>query len=51
MRKLLVLLALTLALPAANATAARQGTTLSLVAYSIPTAVFPKLISAFRLAI
>ena len=48
MRKLWTLLALTLVLPAANATAARKGTTLSLVAYSIPTAVFPRLISAYQ---
>jgi sulfate/thiosulfate-binding protein len=48
MRKLLAVLALVLLLPAANATAARKGTTLSLVAYSIPTAVFPKLISAYQ---
>jgi sulfate/thiosulfate transport system substrate-binding protein len=48
MRKLCGLLALTLVLPAANATAARNGTTLSLVAYSIPTAVFPKLMTAYQ---
>ena len=48
MRKLLLVLAVALVLPAANATAARRGTTLSLVAYSIPTAVFPKLISAYQ---
>jgi sulfate/thiosulfate-binding protein len=48
MRKLWGLLVLTLLLPAANATAARNGTTLSLVAYSIPTAVFPKLMTAYQ---
>jgi sulfate transport system substrate-binding protein len=47
MRKLLIAFALVLALPSA-ATAGRQDTTLSLVAYSIPTAVYPKLIAAYQ---
>ena len=47
MRKLLICLALVLVLPSA-ASAQRQSTTLSVVAYSIPSAVFPKLISAYQ---
>src|SRR5579864_6185894 len=47
MRKLIIALVLVLVLPSA-ASAGRKDTTLSLVAYSIPTAVFPKLISAYQ---
>jgi len=47
MRKLLICLAVVLVLPSA-ASAQRRGTTLSVVAYSIPSAVFPKLISAYQ---
>ena len=47
MRKLLIALALVLLLPSA-ATAGRKDTTLSVVAYSIPTAVYPKLIAAYQ---
>src|SRR4051794_6400456 len=47
MRKLLFFLALVLVLPSA-ASAGRKDTTLSVVGYSIPTAVFPKLFSAYQ---
>ena len=48
MRKLLIIpFALVLLLPAA-ASASRKDTTLSVVAYSIPTAVYPKLIAAYQ---
>ena len=47
MRKLLFISVLALVLPSAAA-ATRQDTTLSVVAYSIPTSVFPKLISAYQ---
>ena len=47
MRKLLIALALVLVLPSAAA-ADRKDTTLSVVAYSIPTAVYPKLIAAYQ---
>jgi sulfate/thiosulfate-binding protein len=47
MRKLLIALALVLVLPSAAA-AGRKDTTLSVVAYSIPTAVYPKLIAAYQ---
>src|SRR5579862_816393 len=47
MRKLLIPIALVLLLPTA-ASADRKGTTLSVVSYSIPTAVYPKLISAYQ---
>src|ERR1700692_1064706 len=47
MRKLLIALALVLLLPSAAA-AGRKDTTLSVVAYSIPTAVYPKLIAAYQ---
>jgi sulfate/thiosulfate transport system substrate-binding protein len=48
MRKLLITpLALVLLLPAA-ASASRRDTTLSVVAYSIPTAVYPRLIAAYQ---
>ena len=47
MRKLLIALALVLLLPSA-ATAGRKDTTLAVVAYSIPTAVYPKLIAAYQ---
>jgi sulfate/thiosulfate transport system substrate-binding protein len=47
MRKLLIVLVLVLLLPSA-ASAGRKDTTLSLVAYSIPTAVYPKLVAAYQ---
>ena len=48
MRKLLIIpLALVLLLPAA-ASASRKDTTLSVIGYSIPTAVFPKLFTAYQ---
>src|SRR5579872_6359660 len=49
MRKLLIapVLALVLLLPAA-ATAGHENTTLSVIGYSIPTAVFPKLFTAYQ---
>jgi sulfate/thiosulfate transport system substrate-binding protein len=47
MRKLLIFLALVLVLPSA-ASAARKDTTLSVIGYSIPTAVFPKLFTAYQ---
>src|ERR1700681_3836975 len=47
MRKLLITLALVLVLPSAAA-AGRKDTNLSVVAYSIPTAVYPKLITAYQ---
>jgi sulfate/thiosulfate-binding protein len=48
MRKLLITpLALVLLLPAA-ASASRKDTTLSVIGYSIPTAVFPKLFTAYQ---
>jgi sulfate transport system substrate-binding protein len=47
MRKLLIALALVLVLPSAAA-AGRRDATLSVVAYSIPTAVYPKLIAAYQ---
>ena len=47
MRKLLIIpLALGLLLPTA-ASASRKDTTLNVVAYSVPTAVFPKLFAAY----
>jgi sulfate transport system substrate-binding protein len=48
-RRLLALVSVLAALAAASTAAARaNGTTLSVVAYSIPTQVFPKLISAYQ---
>src|ERR1700757_4574877 len=47
MRKLIIALVLVLVLPSA-ASAGRKDTTLSLVGYSVPTAVYPKLISAYQ---
>jgi len=48
MRKLLIVpIALVLLLPAA-ASAGRKDTTLSVIGYSIPTAVFPKLFTAYQ---
>src|SRR5579864_6181121 len=47
MRKLIIALVLVLVLPSA-ASAGRKDATLSLVGYSVPTAVFPKLISAYQ---
>src|ERR1700733_10552936 len=47
MRKLLIIIALVLVLPSAAA-AGRKDTTLSVIAYSIPTAVYPKLIAAYQ---
>src|SRR2546421_10046713 len=47
MRKLLFFLALVLVLPSA-ASAGRKDTTLSVIGYSIPTTVFPKLFSAYQ---
>jgi sulfate transport system substrate-binding protein len=46
-RPVLVLLALVLLVAVPAASAARRGTTLSVVGYSIPTAVFPKLEAAY----
>jgi len=48
MRKLLIASALVVLLLPSAAAAGRRDTTLSLVAYSIPTAVYPKLISAYQ---
>jgi sulfate/thiosulfate transport system substrate-binding protein len=48
MRKLVLVLVALVAVPASTATAQRRDTTLSVVAYSIPTSVFPKLISAYQ---
>jgi sulfate/thiosulfate-binding protein len=48
MRKLALVLVALAAGPASTATAQRRDTTLSVVAYSIPTNVFPKLISAYQ---
>jgi len=48
MRKLALVLVALVAVPASPATAQRRDTTLSVVAYSIPTSVFPKLISAYQ---
>jgi sulfate/thiosulfate transport system substrate-binding protein len=48
MRKLALVLVVLVAVPASTATAQRRDTTLSVVAYSIPTSVFPKLISAYQ---
>ncbi len=48
MRKLLIASALVALLIPSAAGAAHRGTTLSLVAYSVPTAVYPKLISAYQ---
>jgi len=47
MRKLLLFVALVLVLPSAAA-AGRRNATLSVVAYSIPTAVYPRLIAAYQ---
>jgi len=47
MRKLIIALALVLVLPSA-ASAGRKDTTLNVVGYSIPTAVFPKLFTAYQ---
>jgi len=47
MRKLLIALALVLVLPPA-ASAGRKDTTLSVIGYSIPTTVFPKLFTAYQ---
>jgi sulfate/thiosulfate transport system substrate-binding protein len=47
MRKLLIALALVLVLPSAAA-AGRKDTTLNVIGYSIPTAVFPKLFTAYQ---
>lgn len=48
MRKLLIASAVVLLLLPPAASAGRKGTTLSLVGYSVPTAVYPKLISAYQ---
>jgi sulfate/thiosulfate-binding protein len=48
MRKLLIASAVVVLLLPSAAAAGRRDTTLSLVAYSIPTTVFPKLISAYQ---
>src|SRR5205814_6389714 len=48
MRKLALVLVALVAVPASTATAQRRDATLSVVAYSIPTSVFPKLISAYQ---
>jgi sulfate/thiosulfate-binding protein len=48
MRKLALVLVALVAVPASTATAQRRDTTLSVVGYSIPTAVFPKLVSAYQ---
>jgi sulfate/thiosulfate transport system substrate-binding protein len=48
MRKLLIASAFVVLLLPSAAAAGRRDTTLSLVAYSIPTTVFPKLISAYQ---
>ena len=48
MRRSLVLVAVLAVLAAGTASAARRDTTLSLVAYSVPTAVYPKLIAAYQ---
>jgi sulfate/thiosulfate transport system substrate-binding protein len=48
MRTLLIASALVVLLLPSAAAAGRRETTLSLVAYSIPTAVFPKLITAYQ---
>jgi len=48
MRNLALVLVALVAVPASTATAQRRDTTLSVVAYSIPTSVFPKLISAYQ---
>src|SRR5579864_448826 len=48
MRKLLIASALVVLLLPSAAAAGRRDTTLSVVAYSIPTSVFPKLISAYQ---
>jgi len=48
MRKLLIASAFVVLLLPSAAVAGRRDTTLSLVAYSIPTTVFPKLISAYQ---
>src|SRR5436853_2519080 len=48
MRKLARVLVALVAVPASTATAQRRDATLSVVAYSIPTSVFPKLISAYQ---
>src|ERR1700757_3673993 len=48
MRKLLIASALVVLLLPSAAVAGRRDTTLSLVAYSIPTTVFPKLISGYQ---
>jgi len=47
MRKLIIALVLVLVLPSA-ASAGRKDTTLNVVGYSIPTAVFPKLFTAYQ---
>jgi sulfate/thiosulfate transport system substrate-binding protein len=47
MRKLLMVLALVLVLPPA-ASASRKDTTLSVVGYSVPSIVFPKLFAAYQ---
>src|SRR5437763_3722200 len=47
MRKLLFFLAVVLVLPSA-ASAGRKDTTLSVIGYSIPTTVFPKLFTAYQ---
>src|SRR5579862_7305535 len=48
MRKLLIASALVALLLPSAAGAAHRGSTLSLVGYSVPTAVYPKLISAYQ---
>jgi len=48
MRKLALVLVALVAVPASTATAQRRDTALWVVAYSIPTSVFPKLISAYQ---
>src|ERR1700747_1674802 len=48
MRKLALVLAALVAVPASTAGAQPRDPTLSVVAYSIPTDVFPKLISAYQ---
>src|ERR1051325_577968 len=48
LRNLALVLVVLVAAPASTATAQRRDTTLSVVAYSIPTSVLPKLISAYQ---
>ena len=48
MRKLALVLVALVAVPASTATAQRRDTSLTIVGYSIPTAVFPKLQAAYQ---